>query len=72
MIHQPLGWAEWQATDIIIQAEHIKMLKNKLNKLLAKHTWQKLSQIEKDVERDYWMSAQDAADYWIVDKLIWN
>lgn len=72
MIHQPLGWAEWQATDIIIQAEHIKMLKNKLNKLLAKHTSQKLSQIEKDVERDYWMSAQDAADYWIVDKIIWN
>lgn len=70
MIHQPLGWAEWQATDIFIQAEHIMKLKKKLNMLFAKHTWQPLSQIEIDMERDKWMDAQTALNYWLVDKII--
>lgn len=70
MIHQPLGWAEGQATDILIQAEHIVSLKNKLNKILSEKTWQPLETIEKDVERDKWMTAENALDYWIVDKII--
>lgn len=70
MIHQPLWWAEWQATDIVIQAEHIMNLKKRLNKLMAQHTWQKLSIIENDVERDKWMIAEDARKYWLIDKVI--
>jgi len=70
MIHQPLGGVEWQATDIIIHAEHIAKLKKKLNEILAKHTWQPLKKIEKDVERDYFMSAEEALKYGLVDKII--
>lgn len=70
MIHQPLGWAEWQATDIAIAAEHIMQTKNKLNKMLAKHSGQSLKKIEKDVDRDYWMSADDALAYGLIDKVI--
>ena len=70
MIHQPLGGVEWQATDILIHAEHIAKLKKKLNSILAKHTGQSLKRIEKDVERDYFMSSEEALKYGIVDKII--
>lgn len=70
MIHQVMGIAEGQATDIDIHAKHILKIKERLNKILAKHTNQKLAKIEKDVERDYFMSAQEAKEYKIIDKII--
>ena len=70
MIHQPLGGAEGQASDIEITAKQIIKLKEKLNKIMAKNTGQKLSQIEKDVDRDYYMDAKDAKKYGIVDEVI--
>ncbi len=70
MIHQPLGGIQGQATDIIIHAEEIKRIKKMLNEILAKHTGQKLEKIEKDVERDYFMSAQEAKDYGVIDRVI--
>lgn len=70
MIHQVMGGAEGQASDIKIRAEHILKIKDKMNKLLAKHTGQKLNIIEKDTDRDYYMSAQEAKNYGIIDKII--
>lgn len=70
MIHQPLGGISGQATDIIIHAEEIKRIKMMLNSILAKHTGQPLERIEKDVERDYFMSATEALEYGLVDKVI--
>jgi len=70
MIHQPLGGAKGQATDIEIVAKHIITTKKKLNKILSENTGQKLERIEKDVERDYYMSAEEAQKYGIVDKVI--
>ena len=70
MIHQPLGGAQGQATDIAIQAEEILRLKKSLNAMLAKHTGQDIETIEKDTERDNFMSAQEAADYGLIDKVI--
>lgn len=70
MIHQIMGGVEGQATDIDIHAKHILELKERLNKILAKHTGKKLSKIEKDVERDYFMSTQEAKLYGIIDKII--
>ena len=70
MIHQPSGGAEGQATDITIQAKEIVRLKDKLNEILASHTGQKKSKIEADVERDYFMSAQEAKKYGLVDEII--
>ena len=70
MIHQPAGGAQGQATDIDIQAREILKMKRKLNEILSKHTGQKISKIEKDVERDYFMSAEEALEYGIVDKVI--
>lgn len=70
MIHQPLGWAEWQATDIRLAAEHIIKTGNVLYKILAKHTWQDIKTIEKDCDRDNFMSAEDALKYWLIDKII--
>ena len=70
MIHQPLWGVEWQATDIVIHAEHILKLKKTLNEILSKHTGQPLKKIEKDVERDKFMSAQEALEYWLIDKII--
>jgi ATP-dependent Clp protease protease subunit len=70
MIHQPLGGAEWQATDIAIQAQHILRTKDRLNKILAKHTWQPLEKIEKDVERDNWFTAEEAVEYGLVDAIL--
>lgn len=70
MIHQVLGGAQGQASDIDIHARHILKTKDKLNEILAKHTGQKLAKIEKDTDRDYFMSADDASKYGIVDKVI--
>ncbi len=70
MIHQPLGGAEGQATDIEISARHILKTREVLNKILAKNTSQTLSKIEKDVERDFFMSAEEAKKYGIVDKVL--
>jgi len=70
MIHQPLGGVEGQATDIAITAEHILKTKDNLNKLLAKNTGKPLAQIEKDVERDFFMDAESAKKYGIVDEIL--
>ncbi len=70
MIHQPIGGIQGQATDIIIHAEEIKRIKRMLNEILSKHTGQDLEKIEKDVERDYFMSAEEAKDYGVIDKVI--
>ena len=69
MIHQPHGGAEGQATDIEITAKQILKLRAVLNKILAKNTGQKLDKIEKDVERDFFMTADEAKKYGIVDKV---
>ena len=70
MIHQPLGGAQGQATDIAIQAEEILRLKKSLNEMLAKHTGQDVKTIESDTERDNFMSAAEACEYGLVDKVI--
>lgn len=70
MIHQPLGGAQGQATDIEITAKQILKIREKLNKILAENTGQPVSQIEKDVERDYYMSTEDAKKYGIIDKVL--
>ena len=69
MIHQPSGGAQGQATDILIHANHIARTKKKLNEILAERTGQPLEVIERDTERDNFMSAQEAADYGLVDKV---
>ncbi len=70
MIHQPLGGASGQATEIKIVAERILKLRNKLNKLLADNTNQELKKIEIDTERDYYMDSVEAKEYGIVDKIL--
>jgi len=70
MIHQPLGGAQGQATDIEIQTKEIMRVKKLLNEILAKHTNQPLAKIEKDTDRDFYMSAQEAVEYGIVDEVI--
>ena len=70
MLHQVVGGAEGQATDVKIRAEHILKIKNKINKILAKHTGQTVSKIEKDSDRDYYLSAEEAKKYGIIDKII--
>ncbi|AJD02505.1 serine protease ClpP [Campylobacter lari] len=70
MIHQPLGGARGQATDIEIQAKEILRLKAILNDILAKNTKQKLSKIEKDTDRDFFMSALEAKEYGLIDKVL--
>jgi ATP-dependent Clp protease protease subunit len=70
MIHQPLGGAQGQATDIAIQAKEILRMKEELNKLLAEHTGQDVKKVEEDTERDNFMSAQEACEYGLVDKVI--
>lgn len=69
MIHQPWGGAQGQATDIEITAKHIIATRERLNKILAKNTGQPLEKIEKDVDRDYFMMAEDAKKYGIVDQV---
>jgi ATP-dependent Clp protease, protease subunit len=70
MIHQPLGGVEGQATDIAITAKHILKTRDNLNKLLAKNTGKTVTQIEKDVERDFFMDAEEAKKYGIVDEIV--
>ena len=72
MIHQPLGGAKGQATDIKIAAEHILRTRDKLNKILAENTGKPVEQIAIDTERDNWLSAQEAMDYGIVDKVFYK
>ena len=72
MIHQPLGGAQGQASDIKIQAEHILRTKAKLNKILSENTGKKLSVIEKDTDRDNYMSADEAQEYGLIDKVFTN
>lgn len=70
LIHQPLGGAQGQATDIQIQAEEIGRMKKTLNDLLASHTGQSIKKIEKDTDRDYIMTPQEALEYGMIDKVI--
>lgn len=70
LIHQVMGGAEGQATDVAIHANHILNIKKRLNEIMAKHTGQPLEKVEKDAERDYFMSAEEAKKYGIVDKII--
>ncbi len=70
MIHQPLGGAKGQASDIKIQAEHILFIRNRMNTLLSEMTGQPLDVIEKDTDRDNWMTAEDAVKYGLIDKVI--
>lgn len=70
MIHQPLGGAQGQATEIKIAAERILKLKDKLNKILSKNTGQKLEVIEQDTERDNFMTAKEAKEYGIIDDIL--
>lgn len=70
MIHQPAGGTQGQATDIAIQAERIIRMKKRINSILSERTGQPLEKIEKDVERDYFMAAEEAKAYGIIDKVI--
>ena len=72
MIHQPLGGAQGQATEIKIAAERILKLKDKINKILSKNTNQSLEKIQNDTERDYFLDAEEAKQYGIIDKIIEN
>ncbi|MEG1752119.1 MAG: ATP-dependent Clp endopeptidase proteolytic subunit ClpP [Clostridia bacterium] len=69
MIHQPLGGTQGQASDIEIQAKHIQKTKQKINKILSEQTSQPLEKIEKDTDRDFYMSADEAKQYGIIDKI---
>lgn len=70
MIHQPLGGARGQATDIEIEAKEILRMKDMLNGLLSNHTGQPLEKIKEDTERDYFMSAEEAVEYGLIDKVL--
>lgn len=70
MIHQPLGSAEGQATDILIHAKHIEKIREKINQILADETGRPIEEIRRDTERDNFMSADEAAAYGLVDKVI--
>ena len=70
MIHQPLGGTQGQASDIKIQADHILYIRNRMNRMLSEMTGQPLDVIERDTDRDNWMSANDAVRYGLVDKVV--
>jgi ATP-dependent Clp protease protease subunit len=70
MIHQVMGGAQGQATDVDIHAKHILKIKERINQILSKHTGQPLKKVEKDADRDYFMSAEESKKYGIVDKII--
>jgi ATP-dependent Clp protease protease subunit len=72
MIHQPSGGAQGQATDIHIAAREILRIRERLNEILAKHTGKPIEQIQQDSERDFFLSAEEAVDYGIVDKVIYD
>lgn len=70
MIHQPLGGAEGQATDIAIRAKHMMKLRDNLAKIMAKNTGQPVEKVDKDIDRDFFMSAEEAKKYGIIDKIL--
>ena len=70
MIHQPLGAAQGQATEILIRADHIKRTRSTLNEILAANTGRSLEEIERDTERDNFMTAEQALEYGLIDKII--
>ena len=70
MIHQVLGGAEGQASDVAIAAKHILRIKENINKILAKNTGKAITQVEKDSDRDYYMTAEEAKKYGIIDEII--
>jgi len=70
MLHQVMGGVEGQAVEIEITARHILKLKERLNQMLVKHTGQKMDKIERDTDRDYWLTAQEAKDYGLVDEVL--
>ncbi len=70
LIHQVMGGAEGQATEIEISARHILATKERLNRILAKHTGQPIKKIEKDTDRDYYMSAEEAKEYGLIDQIV--
>ena len=70
MIHQPLGGAQGQASDIEIQAKQIQKIKSKINNILSEQTGKPLSQVEKDTDRDYYMSALESKEYGLIDRVI--
>ncbi len=72
MIHQVMGQADGQATEIEISAKHILKVKEKLNQILAKHTGQPIKKIEKDSDRDFYMNTKEAKNYGIIDEVIKN
>ncbi len=72
LIHQPLGGVGGTAIDIQIQAEEFKKLKYKINKIISEETGQPFEKVEKDTDRDFWMSAQEAIDYGLIDKIIYS
>ncbi len=72
LIHQPMGGFQGQASDIEIQAKEILRMKDSLNEILVRHTGKNLEQIQRDTDRDYFMSAQEAKDYGIIDHVIAN
>jgi len=70
LIHQPLGGVQGQATEVQIMAKEILRTKERINKLLAKHTGQPIDKIERDTERDYWMNAEESKAYGLVDEIL--
>jgi len=72
MIHQPMGGAEGQASDIEITAKQIVTIKKELYEIISLHTGKTVKQIEKDADRDYWMRAQEAKDYGMIDEILTN
>ena len=70
MIHQPWGGVQGQASDINIQAKEILKMRDRINEIIAEHTGQDLKKVEKDTDRDYFMSAQEAKDYGLIDEVI--
>ena len=69
MIHQPLGGAQGQASDIQIQANHIQKIKNNINRILSENTGKPIEIIEKDTDRDNYMSAEEAKEYGVIDEI---
>ena len=72
MIHQPLGGAQGQASDIEIQARHIQLIKEKINQILSETTGQDLKKVQKDTDRDYYMTAEQAKEYGLIDDIFYT
>ena len=70
MIHQPMGGAQGQASDIEITAREIKKLKDELYNIIADHSGQPFEKVERDSDRDYWMTSQEALDYGMIDRIL--